>query len=185
MRETRFQRIVRQLGIACMLVAFLFQPLATQMLRAEDLIRQQGNATGNATQAPVTIDLRLGSNATLRGRLITPRGSGVSAETLQLNRGSENVLTVKTDPLGYFIVPSPSPGVYQFTNGTWVQSVRIWTSGAAPPGAKDQILIVAKEPIIAGQVSPLRYWMANPNVMLATAAIAIAVPLLIYRPASD
>ena len=181
MRETRFQRIVRQLGIACMLVAFLFQPLATQMLRADDLIRQQGNAT----QAPVTIDLRLGSNATLRGRLITPRGSGVSAEALQLNRGPENVLTVKTDPLGYFIIPSPSPGVYQFTNGTWVQSVRIWTSGTAPPAAKDQILIVAKEPIIAGQVSPLRYWMANPNVMLATAAIAIAVPLLIYRPASD
>ena len=78
MRETRFQRIVRQLGIACMLVAFLFQPLATQMLRADDLIRQQGNAT----QAPVTIDLRLGSNATLRGRLITPRGSGVSADII-------------------------------------------------------------------------------------------------------
>ena len=181
MRETRFQRIVRQLGIACMLVAFLFQPLAMQMLRADDLIRRQGTAP----QAPVTIDLRPGSDAALRGRLVTPRGSGVSAETLQLTRGYENVLTVKTDPLGYFILPSPSPGVYQLTNGTWVQSVRIWASGTAPPAAKDEILIVAAEPIVAGQVAPLRYWMANPNVMLATAAIAIVVPILLFNKSQD
>ena len=51
-----------------MLVAFLFQPLAMQMLRADDLIRQQGIAP----QAPVTVDLHPGSDAALRGRLVTP-----------------------------------------------------------------------------------------------------------------
>ena len=99
--------------------------------------------------------------------------------------GYENIATVKTDPLGYFVIPSPSPGVYQLTNGTWVQSVRIWASGTAPPAAKDEILIVAAEPIVAGQVAPLRYWMANPNVMLATAAIAIVVPILLFNKSQD
>ena len=116
---------------------------------------------------------------------MTPRGTAVSGANVAIQRGSESVFDVLTDSQGQFSLPAFDPGVYILTDGTWIQPIRVWAEGTAPPVAKTEMLVVAREPIVAGQVSPLRYWMANPNVMLATAAIAIAVPVLIYRPASD
>ena len=116
---------------------------------------------------------------------MTPRGTAVSGANIAIQRGSESVFDALTDSQGQFSLPAFDPGVYILTDGTWIQPIRIWAEGTAPPVAKTEMLVVAREPIVAGQVSPLRYWMANPNVMLATAAIAVAVPVLIYRPASD
>ena len=180
MRQLMLHRSARHFGTVCLIVAILYHSIGVKSLSAET-----SNLRGNASATPDVVDLRVDKDGTFCGRLVTPRGNAVSGANVELMRNSDRIAAVKTDPNGYFVLPTPLPGVYHVSDGTWIQSIRIWASGTAPPAAIDQILIVAKEPIIAGQVSPLRYWMANPNVMLATAAIAIAVPVLIYRPASD
>ena len=180
MREYLLHPSVRHFETACMIAVFLFHPFGMQLLRAEN-----AHPHGSDSEASVTMDLYSENAGDIRGRLVTPRGDAVPGKTVQLFGGLECIARVNTEPNGYFVFSTPSPGVYHITDGTWIRSVRIWAPGTAPPIAKSEILIVANEPIVAGQVSPLRYWMANPNVMLATAAIAIGVPVLIYRRASD
>ena len=55
----------------------------------------------------------------------------------------------------------------------------------APPAAKQSALLVANKEVAAGQVAPLKYWLANPSVMLGIAAIAIVVPIVVFNISQD
>ncbi|MEC7501761.1 MAG: carboxypeptidase-like regulatory domain-containing protein [Planctomycetota bacterium] len=178
-------RLLRHFAVACAIMTLCFHPLKARALFAEHFYPQRPNTTSKPIAKPRVIDLCVPTGTRIEGRLVTPRGTAVSGANVAIQRGSESVFDVLTDSQGQFSLPAFDPGVYILTDGTWIQPIRIWAEGTAPPVAKTEMLVVAREPIVAGQVSPLRYWMANPNVMLATAAIAIAVPVLIYRPASD
>ena len=181
MRESiRNQSLKRNL-IACVIFASLFHPLGLQSLHAENLAHRNAKPSVKTS----TIDLSKSNQDTLTGRLVSPRGIAVAGVTLTLIHESKPLVNTTTDRDGRFVLPAASPGLYTLTDGNWIQPIRIWSLGTAPPVAKTEMLVVIPEPIVAGQVSPLRYWMANPNVMLATAAIAIAVPILIYRPATE
>ena len=174
-------RLLRHFAVTCAIITLCFHPLEVRALFAEQFHPQRSSTTAK----PTAIDLCAPTGTRIKGRLVTPRGTAVNGVRVAVQRGPESIFNVLTDSQGYFSLPAFEPGVYTLTDGTWAQPIRIWAEGTAPPVAKTEMLIVAREPIVAGQVSPLRYWMANPNVMLATAAIAIAVPVLIYRPASD
>ena len=185
MRNFLRNRLVRHVAISCAIITLCFHPLKARDLFAEQFHPQRSSTTAKPIAKPTSIDLCVPTGTSIKGRLVTPRGTPVGSANVVIQRGSEPVLTVITDSEGCFAILALEPGAYTLTDGTWVQPVRIWAEGTAPPVAKTEMLVVTQEPIVAGQVSPLRYWMANPNVMLATAAIAIAVPVLIYRPASE
>ncbi len=178
-------RLLRNFAVACAIITLCFHPLEVRALFAEQFHPQRSSTTAKPTAKPTAIDLCAPTGTRIKGRLVTPRGTAVNGVHVAIQRESESIFNVLTDSQGYFSLPAFEPGIYTLTDGTWVQPIRIWAEGTAPPAAKTKMLVIAREPIVAGQVSPLRYWMANPNVMLATAAIAIAVPVLIYRPASD
>ena len=185
MRNLLRNRLLRHVAVACAIMTLCYHPLKIRALFAEGLHPQRPHTIAKPITKPTAIDLCVPTGTRIKGRLVTPRGTPVGNAHVVIQRGSEPVLTVITDSEGCFAILALEPGAYTLTDGTWVQPVRIWAEGTAPPVAKTEMLVVAQEPIVAGQVSPLRYWMANPNVMLATAAIAIAVPVLIYRPASE
>ena len=185
MRNFLRNRLVRHVAISCAIITLCFHPLKARDLFAEQFHPQRSSTTAKPIAKPTSIDLCAPTGTRIEGRLVTPRGTAVSGVHVAIQRGTKSIFSVLTDSQGYFSLPAFEPGVYTLTDGTWFQPIRIWAEGTAPPVAKTEMLVVAREPIVAGQVSPLRYWMANPNVMLATAAIAIAVPVLIYRPASD
>ena len=185
MRNFLRNRLLRHFAVTCTIITLCFHPLKAPALFAEQLHPQRSSTASRPIAKSTAIDLCAPTGTRIKGRLVTPRGTAVSGVHVAIQRGPESIFNVLTDSQGYFSLPAFEPGVYTLTDGTWVQPIRIWAEGTAPPVAKTEMLIVVREPIVAGQVSPLRYWMANPNVMLATAAIAIAVPVLIYRPASD
>ena len=185
MRNFLRNRLLRHFAISCAIITVCFHPLKAHDLFAEQFHPQRSSTTAKPIAKPTSIDLCVPTGTSIKGRLVTPRGTPVGSANVVIERGSEPVVTVSTDSEGCFAILALEPGAYTLTDGTWFQPIRIWAEGTAPPVAKTEMLVVAREPIVAGQVSPLRYWMANPNVMLATAAIAIAVPVLIYRPASD
>ena len=189
MRNFLCNRLVRHVAVTCAIITLCCHPLQARTLFAEQFHPQHAQTFSKPITKPITkptaIDLCVPTGTSIKGRLVTPRGTPVGSANVVIQRGSEPVVTVSTDPEGCFAILALEPGAYTLTDGTWVQPIRIWAEGTAPPVAKTEMLVVTQEPIVAGQVSPLRYWMANPNVMLATAAIAIAVPVLIYRPASE
>ena len=168
---------LQRFGVASIVAALCIQTVVVPTLSANDLLPHH--------PAPNTFDTAARHDGMIHGRLVDPRGNGISQAPLQLTQGHQVLATVATDATGQFTIPAPAPGVYQLTGGTWVHSLRIWATGTAPPAARNGIQIVAPEPIVAGQVAPLRYWMANPNVMLATAAIAIAIPIILFNQSQN
>ena len=169
------QATSKRFAVISMMVAICIHAVAIQPLSANDILPHR----------PATLDTSAQSDGMIRGRLVDPRGNGVSQSMLRLHQGNQVFAKAETDASGRFVIPSPPPGGYQLTDGRWVQSLRIWAPGTAPPAAGQEILIVAPGPVIAGQVAPLRYWMSNPNVMLATAAIAIAIPIILFNVSQD
>ena len=173
MAHPRSRRIVA----TTLVVTLCIHTVAIHHLNAEELFLEQ--------QDPSAVDTSAQIDGTICGQCVDPRGKAIAGKTLQLRHADRVVATVQSDHVGHFTLPSPPSGVYLLTDGTSVQSLRVWAPGTAPPAATQNILFVASGPIVAGQVAPLRYWMANPNVMLATAAIAIAVPIIIFNASQD
>ena len=170
----------RRIVATTLVVTLCIHTVAIHHLNAEELFLEQLEQQG-----PRAVDTSAQPDGTICGQCVDPRGNAIAEKTLQLLHAGQVVATVQSDRAGHFTFTSPPSGVYLLTDGTSVQSLRIWAPGTAPPAASQNILFVASGPIVAGQVAPLRYWMANPNVMLATAAIAIAVPIIIFNASQD
>jgi len=134
---------------------------------------------------PQTIDLTLNRDGMLIGRIVDPRGQAIANTDVTLLDNNEIVSLVKSDLEGNFRVANIKPGTYRLASHNVTQICRIWAPGTAPPAAKQSALLVTNKPVTAGQVAPLKYWLANPTVMLGIAAIVIAVPIVAFNVSKD
>lgn len=147
------------------------------------------NNLATAAVPPATpataIDVALDADGLFSGRVVDPRGEGLPEAEVAVINDQQIVATVKTDGEGFFCVGGITAGTYQLASNRAVRSCRVWFPGTAPPSAKPSALLVSPDAVAAGQVAPLRYWLANPNVMIAIAAIAVVIPIVAFNVSKD
>ena len=131
---------------------------------------------GTAPEIAVA-DVALDGNNLLRGQLVDRQGIGKRDSQVQLVAGTEVVGQAVTDHQGAFAVPVERGGIYTLSDGEASARVRVWTQQAAPPSAKDSVLMVSDPELARGRLGrggldTLIGWAAIAGV---TAAVIWAV----------
>jgi hypothetical protein len=142
-------------------------------------------ATPAALQSLEVVDVALGRNGLLIGRVLNRRGQGVGGTSVTVVEGTTAVSQVTTDRAGHFHVAGLASGVHQLVTPNGHQICRLWRAEAAPPSAQPSVQFVIDDKVVAGQYSPLKCWLANPWVMGGIIAVAVAVPVAVYNNRQD
>jgi hypothetical protein len=130
-----------------------------------------------APQQVQIVDIALDGNHLLRGQLVDRQGIGKSDCQVRLLNGREVVGEAVTDHQGVFGVPVERGGMYTLSDGEASAMVRVWTQQAAPPSAKDSVLMVSDPELARGRLGrggldTLIGWAA---ILGVTAAVIWAV----------
>ena len=142
-------------------------------------------APAAALQSLEVVDVALGRNGLLTGRVLDRRGQGVAGTSVTVVEGAAAVSQVKTDRAGHFHVAGLAAGVHQLVTPNGHQVCRLWRAEAAPPSAIPSVQFVTDDKVVAGQYSPLKCWLANPMVIGGIIAVAVAVPVAVYNNRQD
>lgn len=88
-------------------------------------------------------DLALADGNVLNGRMVTAEGKPVPNAKIRLLGAFNVVAETRSDANGAFRFDSLRTGAFAMdVNGVSVQSVRLWSPGAAPPKARPALLLV-------------------------------------------
>ncbi len=132
-------------------------------------------------ESPV-IDIALGDGGVLLGRVVDAQGAAVSGTTVSLQQGGQEVKRTQTDDQGRFAVTGLRGGVSQIVTAQGGGVLRLWASQTAPPSAEHAALVVSGNGVVRGQFGGgLLGFLANPWVIAAVVAVAVAVPLALDR----
>jgi len=124
-------------------------------------------------------DLVLDLQGGLHGVVVDVHGAPQSAAKVVLLKDKRELGRTRTDKLGRFRFSGVRGGVYSLQSGGQVRFVRVWTTKAAPPGAKATALMVAGNGVIRGQM-PLEHFFASDAVVIAgMVAALIAIPIAV------
>ena len=97
----------------------------------------------NSRAATVTVaDVKLTSEAALRGRIVDHTGSIVKHAQVVVRQGNKEVASGVANEAGVFSIKGLKPGSYQISSGTTEGSFRVWREQAAPPAAHKHALLV-------------------------------------------
>jgi len=100
--------------------------------------------------APV-IDVALGEQGILQGRVSDTAGAVRGAVEVDIRRGTESLVVVTTDGNGRFVVQGMEAGVYQIATDGGGGIVRVWAPGTAPPAAARGVDLRTDAGVIRGQ----------------------------------
>ncbi len=128
------------------------------------------NTVSAVTAGPLDIALTEGM---LRGQLLDGQGSPRSDVPVTVSTRDRVVQRTASDAQGKFAVPLDQGGVYVLAAGGTSTLVRAWTKAAAPPTAKDAVLLVSGQDVQRGK-GDYRDWWGNPYVRTGVAVAAIA-----------
>jgi hypothetical protein len=142
-------------------------------------------AEATVPRAASTIDVSLGTDGTLQGQVVLTNGQMAAGATMVLFERQERVAVVRADQRGQFSLPATGGNTnyqiaWQTTNGeNGLIEVRAWTSSAAPPHAKQELVLQSQINVIRGQYSSggLGCFLTNPWVMAGLITAAIALPI--------
>jgi len=107
-----------------------------------------------STAAPATAagqDVALTTGGTLTGQVVNGEGRGLDGAVVSVRQGGKEVGRGVTNEEGFFSVPGLRGGVYQVEAAGTTQVYRAWTENTAPPAARQQTLIVARDTTLRGQ----------------------------------
>jgi len=139
------------------------------------------HAAGEMPVSPILgNDVALAADGVLRGQLVSAQGRGLAGECVTVSHGGREVVSTMTGPEGFFEVRGLRGGVLSISAGETTAVCRAWTGAAAPPNAKDQVLLVAGQSQTLGQ-GGLRALLTNPWVIAGIVAAAIAIPVGIHN----
>jgi hypothetical protein len=140
---------------------------------------------------PAVTDVALADGGLLQGQVVNPQsGVGAANMPVTLRMQDQIVATTTTDAAGRFAVQRLRGGVHQVIAGESQGIYRFWSPGTAPPSAQVNA-VVYTQPITAANPSvPITYtqaggdggfkmFLANPIVIGAVVATAIAVPVVL------
>ena len=135
-----------------------------------------------ADQKPVVTDVRL-QGGYLLGQVVTAENVAVPNEKVLLASGGQVLVEGTTNGNGMFAFKGLQQGVYQVVAAKGHQAYRVWPEKIAPPSAQPGALIVAGNGTVRGQLGMrgFRNLLANPWVVAAIVATAIAVPVAIHN----
>lgn len=148
-------------------------------------------------------DVELTADGRLAGQLLDSQG--IPGRSTQVTLSSEgHSMTALTDEQGRFLFDNVQGGTYQVSAQGTAQTVRVWHHATAPPAATSQIMHVAHQPLVRGQYGPMPadgcygggcdpcgggggmfHWLANPWVIGAAVAAAIAIPVALSDDDDD
>ncbi len=130
---------------------------------------------------PLVTDVALAQGGILNGKVVDRQGAAQARVAVHLVRDGEMVAASETDAQGEFHVAGLRGGVYQVETSQSVGVYRLWAEQTAPPAANEGILIVNGDDAVRGnQCGPgggVLGFLANPWVLAAIVAAAIAIPL--------
>jgi hypothetical protein len=133
------------------------------------------------TQSGV-IDVALMDGDVLVGQLVNVQGSALASAPVTLQYQNKVVATPKTDKNGYFALKNVKPGVYKIGTKKGQMVYRLWSPNTAPPTAQKGALVVDGDQVARAQhVKKLTTMLANPWVVTAIVATAVAVPVAIHN----
>src|SRR5262245_29714183 len=84
---------------------------------------------------PSVLDVELGQNGLLIGRLLTPQGQPVGQADVSVLSNGQPVAATRTDAHGIFAVTGLHGGMHQISTNNSLQLCRLWMHSTAPPNA--------------------------------------------------
>ena len=129
----------------------------------------------------VVTDVALQNGGVLLGQVVDPQGSALSAVSVSLHSGDQQLGANQTDGSGYFVFRGLRGGTYQLVAAKGHGVFRAWAPGTAPPSAQQGALLVAGEETVRGQFGQLKFWLSNPWVIAGFVTAAVAIPVALYN----
>jgi hypothetical protein len=139
---------------------------------------------------PLVSDVALADGGLLQGKVVNPQtGVGAANLPVTLRMQDQIVATTTTDVAGRFAVQRLRGGVHQIIAGENQAIYRFWSPGTAPPSAQATAVVYMQPATAARPNVPITYtdgggdgggfkmFFANPIVIGAVVATAIAVPI--------
>ena len=125
-----------------------------------------------------TMELQLGADASLTGKLVDTQGKALAKVDVQV-AGKHGRTIVRTDDNGVFRLTGVKVGEYSISVGSKTQIVRVWNAATAPPQAAKAALFVVGNTIrgqqhnsMFGPGNAAKAWIIGAGI-----AAAIAIPL--------
>ena len=154
-----------------------------------------GMLGGQIAQAAAPIqDVALQPGGRLLGQIVDGQAVPQAATRLAVVSNGEAVALATTDAEGRFEVRGLTAGIYGIQTAQSGTVYRAWAPNTAPPAAVEQALVVNDSTVVRGQpmgppAAPGHWarhfaWLANPWVLAAIVAGAIAIPLAVDGDAS-
>ena len=145
--------------------------------------------THSPVRVPTVLDIELGAEGTLVGRVVDRQGIVQRDATVTVASEKGEALQVKTDRQGRFAVRGLRGGEYRLVADKQFVQTRLWRHATAPPHAKRQALVVIGAAVRGVEcdcddcVPPghfdgfLLRALRNPWIIGGLTAAAIAIPL--------
>ena len=132
---------------------------------------------GTRVQSSVIRDIALRPGGVLVGQIVTVEGTAQAKAPVSLQQNGKELVRTVTDANGLYAIKGLRGGVYHVVSRQTVETYRLWSPDTAPPAAKDAALMVEGNGVVRGQL--FGGILANPWVLTAVIATAIAVPIAI------
>jgi len=174
--------LLRSATVAGMLLSN--HPLLAAGPPAPTAASQQGTEAPRPPVMKMT-DVELQEGGVLNGRIVDARGVGLPHSTVALRNGNTLVAETTSDGAGQFHFDSIRGGIYHVRGGDADSMYRVWAPRTAPPGAAQAVMLVPNQDVLAGQWSPMKYWLADPLVIAGIVAVAVGVPVILAQQNND
>lgn len=110
---------------------------------------------GKTAMQPILIpnvtDVTLGKGGTLTGKFVDNQGKAINAAPVMIVHKGKEVARTMTDAEGRYVIKNLRAGDHAICSAQYVQQARFWTEKNAPPSAKTESVIVAREGVVRGQ----------------------------------
>ena len=139
-----------------------------------------GLIVGQTVQAasPIIRDVALQPGGVLNGQVLNDQAIAQAQAKIAVVHKGKPLTVTETDKDGRFVLTGLEPGVYELHLAEGGGAYRAWAPRTAPPVAEQSVLLVQDGRTVRGNHHPGAFgWLANPWVLAAIVAVAIAVPL--------
>nr|ANO58250.1 hypothetical protein [uncultured Planctomycetota bacterium] len=112
----------------------------------------EANKPASGTQPATSIsDVALDETGHFSGQVVDDQGQSRGGIVVVLRQGHREVARTQTDSRGHFAMANIPAGLYQVDVGSTRSVYRIWTNESAPPGSRQQVVLVSSpEQIVRG-----------------------------------
>ncbi len=132
-------------------------------------------ATPETARPAAARDVALQASGLLQGQVLDVQGRPQAGVQVSVTKQGLPATFATTDGDGRFAVLGLSAGLYEVRTPQGGGIYRAWAPHTAPPSAQDGVLVISGEEVVRGGQG--LGFLANPWVMGAVVAAAIAIPL--------